>query len=55
MSDIKDGNAAPEAQKTDDEWLDESLEETFPASDPIAIHRPTTPSHPQPTGGGDQA
>ncbi|MFL9861474.1 MULTISPECIES: hypothetical protein [Paraburkholderia] len=28
----------PEAPMTLDEQLDEALEETFPASDPIAVH-----------------
>jgi hypothetical protein len=30
--------AAQEAPMTPDEQLDEALEETFPASDPIAVH-----------------
>jgi hypothetical protein len=37
---------APEAPMTPDEQLDEALQETFPASDPIAVHpepeRPAT-------------
>ncbi|SAL03394.1 hypothetical protein AWB81_06402 [Caballeronia arationis] len=30
--------AASEARKREDELLDEALDETFPASDPIAVH-----------------
>ena len=30
--------AAPEAPPSEDDLLDEALEETFPASDPIAVH-----------------
>jgi len=30
----------PEDEETLDERLDEGLEETFPASDPVAVHNP---------------
>lgn len=33
----KDG---PDDMKSIDDYLDEALEETFPASDPVAISRP---------------
>lgn len=45
-ADIRKPNvAAQEAPMTLDEQLDEALEETFPASDPIAVH----PEPEQPT------
>jgi hypothetical protein len=30
--------AAPDAPKHEEDLLDEALDETFPASDPIAVH-----------------
>lgn len=35
MTDDTPAKPAPDRQ---DDWLDEALEETFPASDPIAAH-----------------
>jgi hypothetical protein len=38
MTKTHDTPAAP-APDRQDQWLDEALEETFPARDPIAAHR----------------
>jgi hypothetical protein len=37
----------PPAKQRDDERLDEGLTETFPASDPIAVGRPTSTEPPR--------
>jgi hypothetical protein len=40
----------PPDRPSDDAALDEALEETFPASDPIAIDRPRKPPPEHPPG-----
>jgi hypothetical protein len=46
----------PKSEQTLDSRLDEALEMTFPASDPIAVHlsdpRPTCPPHTGKTSSG---
>jgi len=43
----KNGTAKSDAKKHEDELLDEALEESFPASDPIAVDR-VDPKKPKP-------
>jgi hypothetical protein len=49
-------NQEPKSERDLDARLDEALEMTFPASDPIAVHssdpRPTCPPHTGETGSG---